>query len=421
MAEKIIDVIKYEGGNTTLIYKHPKTDFNLGTQLIVHESQEAVFFRDGEALESFGPGRHTLETQNLPYLKDKINALANGEHVFHSEVYFINLTTELGVKWGTDSKIRLFDPISGLHLEIGASGTFNIKVNDGRKLLVKVVGTTGGFEQEEIFGSVGYSTSKTIGSFRGMIVSKVKTYLAKAIRENDISVLEIDEHLDELSEILRVEINKVLDSYGMFIPEFHLVNVLLPEPGENPNFDRYRQQYGERFVLAEQTRIAEAEAALKLAIAKGDATAEAEARKILAAAAAEEERLKGLAHAEVLRAQGGDYSAETAREVGVAAASNEGGAGGTGGIASDLIKAGIGVGVGIQIIKTIATSFGDILVASDGTWECPKCHHKGNKGKFCESCGLENPEFADKWDCPECGAKGLTTNFCPNCGHKKGE
>ena len=116
-----------------------------------------------------------------------------------------------------------------------------------------------------------------------------KTYLAKAIRENDISVLEIDEHLDELSELLRVEVNKVLDAYGMFIPEFHLVNVLLPEPGENPNFDRYRQQYGERFVLAEQTRIAEAEAALKLAIAKGDATAEAEARKILAAAAAEEE------------------------------------------------------------------------------------------------------------------------------------
>ncbi len=61
----VIDVIKYEGGNTTLIYKHPTTDFNIGTQLIVHESQEAVFFRDGEALDSFGPGRHTLETQNL--------------------------------------------------------------------------------------------------------------------------------------------------------------------------------------------------------------------------------------------------------------------------------------------------------------------------------------------------------------------
>lgn len=391
MAEKIIDVIKYEGGNTTLIYKHPKTDFNLGTQLIVHESQEAVFFRDGKALESFGAGRHTLETQNLPYLKNVVNALANGEHIFHSEVYFINLTTELGVKWGTDSKIRLFDPISGLHLEIGASGTFNIKVADGRKLLLKVVGTTGGFEQEEIFGSVGYSTSKTIGSFRGMIVSKVKTYLAKAIRENDISVLEIDEHLDELSELLRGEINKVLDSYGMFIPEFHLVNVLLPEPGENPNFDRYKAQYGERFILSEQERIAVAAGKVELAEATAHATAEAEARKIEGMTEIELEKQRGLAHAEVLKAQGGDYQAETARIVGEAAASNEGG-GSTAGIASDIVKAGVGIGVGVSVAKEVVGTVKEVIVAEDGTWECPECHHKGNKGKFCEECGHKREE-----------------------------
>ena len=391
MAEKIIDVIKYEGGNTTLIYKHPKTDFNLGTQLIVHESQEAVFFRDGKALESFGAGRHTLETQNLPYLKNAVNALANGEHVFHSEVYFINLTTELGVKWGTDSKIRLFDPISGLHLEIGASGTFNIKVVDGRKLLVKVVGTTGGFEQEEIFGSIGYSTSKTIGSFRGMIVSKVKTYLAKAIRENDISVLEIDEHLDELSDLLREEINKVLDSYGMFIPEFHLVNVLLPEPGENPNFDRYKAQYGERFILSEQERIAVAAGKVELAEATAHATAEAEARKIEGMTEIELEKQRGLAHAEVLKAQGGDYQAETARIVGEAAASNEGG-GSTAGIASDIVKAGVGIGVGVSVAKEVVGTVKEVIVAEDGTWECPECHHKGTKGKFCEECGHKREE-----------------------------
>ncbi len=391
MGENIIDVIKYEGGNTTLIYKHPKTDFNLGTQLIVHESQEAVFFRDGEALESFGPGRHTLETQNLPHLKNHINSLAGGQHVFHSEVYFINLTTELGVKWGTDSKIRLFDPISGLHLEIGASGTFNIRVNDGRKLLLKVVGTTSGFEQEEIFGSVGYSTSKTIGSFRGMIVSKVKTYLSKAIRENDINILEIDEHLDELSELLRVEVNKVLDSYGMIIPEFHLVNVLLPEPGENPNFDRYKRQYGERFILSEQQRIAEAAGKVELTESVAHATAEAEARRIAGMTDIELEKQRGLAHAEVLQAQGGNYQAETARIVGEAAASNES-SGSTSGIASDIVKAGVGIGVGVSVAKEVVGTVKEVMVADDGTWECPECHHKGNKGKFCEECGHKRGE-----------------------------
>lgn len=391
MGEKIIDVIKYEGGNTTLIYKHPKTDFNLGTQLIVHESQEAVFFRDGEALESFGPGRHTLETQNLPHLKNHINSMTGGQHVFHSEVYFINLTTELGVKWGTDCKIRLFDPISGLHLEIGASGTFNIRVNDGRKLLLKVVGTTSGFEQEDIFGSVGYSTSKTIGSFRGMIVSKVKTYLSKAIRENDINILEIDEHLDELSELLRVEVNKVLDAYGMIIPEFHLVNVLLPEPGENPNFDRYKRQYGERFILSEQQRIAEAAGRVELAESVAHATAEAEARRIAGMTDIELERQRGLAHAEVLQAQGGNYQAETARIVGEAAASNES-SGSTSGIASDIVKAGVGIGVGVSVAKEVVGTVKEVMVAEDGTWECPECHHKGNKGKFCEECGHKRGE-----------------------------
>ena len=391
MADNIIDVIQYEGDNTTLIYKYPKTNFNFGTQLIVHESQEAVFFRDGESLESFGPGRHTLETQNLPYLKNKINALAGGQHVFHSEVYFINLTTELGVKWGTDSKIRLFDPISGLHLEIGASGTFNIKVNDGRKLLIKVVGTASGFKQEDIFGSVRYSTSETIGSFRGVIISKVKTYLAKAIRENNISVLEIDEHLDELSEILRVEINKVLDLYGMYISEFHLVNIVLPAPGENPNFDRYKRQYGERFVLAEQERIVQAAGKVELAEKIAHATSEAEAKKIVSLIDIELEKQRGFAHAEVLKAQGGNYQAETARIVGEAAAKNEGG-GSVSTIASDIVKAGVGVGVGVSVAKEVVETVKDVIVTEDNSWECPECHHKSNKGKFCEECGRKKGE-----------------------------
>ena len=66
---KIIDVIKYESDENILIYKHPTIDFNYGTQLIVHESQEAVFFKDGKALESFKSGAHMLDSKNLPFLK----------------------------------------------------------------------------------------------------------------------------------------------------------------------------------------------------------------------------------------------------------------------------------------------------------------------------------------------------------------
>lgn len=391
----IISVIKYEGDNQTFIWRHHITDFNLGTQLIVHESQEAVFFRDGKALESFGPGRHTLETQNLPLLKNHVNSTADGEHVFHSEVYFINLVTQLGVKWGTDSKIRMFDPISGLHLEIGACGTFNIKVNDGRKLLLKVVGTTNSFVQDNVFGS----TVSAMGQFRGMVVAKVKNYLAKAIRENDINILEVDEHTEELSSILKNEINKVLDEYGMIIPEFFITNIVTPD--DDPDFVLLKRQHAERYLKIQQQRIkeaeavaatsrAEAEAQLKMAIAIGDASAQAEAKKLMAAAEAEEIRLKGLAEADVLRAKGGDYAAETARIVGKAAAENES-SGTGGGMASDIVKAGVGVGVGVAVAKEVAGVVKDTV----------------------------NPIAT--WDCPSCGLKGLTSNFCPQCGHKRGE
>lgn len=391
----VIDVIKYEGDNRTFIWKHPCEDFNTGSQLIVHESQEAVFFRDGKALESFGAGRHTLETQNMPRLKDHFNAIAGGKSIFHAEVYFINLTTQLGVKWGTDSKIRMFDPISGLHLELGACGTFNIKVIDGRKLLLKVVGTTSGFTQDNVFGT----TSSATNYFRGMIVAKVKSNLARAIRENDINVLEVDEHTDELADILKNEINKVLDDYGMYVPEFFITNVLTPD--DDPNYARLKEQHAERYLRVQQQRIkeaeavaatkrAEAEAQLKLAVAKGDAYAEAEAKKILAGAEAEEIRLKGFAEAEVLRAKGGDYQSETARIVGKAAAENES-SGSGGSIASGIVQTGVGLGVGVSVAKEVAATIKDTVSPSA------------------------------TWDCPACGQKNLSGNFCPNCGRKRGE
>ena len=82
-------VIKYEGDNRTLVWKHPIEDFYLGSQLIVHESQEAIFFRDGQALDLFGAGRYTLETQKLPMLDKLYHLPTDTEGTFHSEVYYI--------------------------------------------------------------------------------------------------------------------------------------------------------------------------------------------------------------------------------------------------------------------------------------------------------------------------------------------
>ena len=82
----IIDVIKYEGGNDTFVYKHEVEDFNAGTQLIVHESQEAIFFRDGKAMDRFGAGKYTLDTESLPLMKRFFKAIAGGPSQFQAEV-----------------------------------------------------------------------------------------------------------------------------------------------------------------------------------------------------------------------------------------------------------------------------------------------------------------------------------------------
>ena len=138
----IAEIIKYEGDNTSFIWKHPLEDFNSLTTLIVHESQEAIFMMNGQALDSFGPGRYTLDSENVPILGKVVNmAVHGGESPFHCEVYFINKTVQMAVKWGTDSKVRYVDPDSGVPIEIGASGEMNLEVLDGRKLLIKLVGT----------------------------------------------------------------------------------------------------------------------------------------------------------------------------------------------------------------------------------------------------------------------------------------
>ena len=87
----IAEIIKYEGDNSTFIWKHPCEDFNTTSQLIVHESQEAIFFMNGQALDLFGPGRHTLETENIPLLRKFTNIPTGGKSPFATHEFFMKL------------------------------------------------------------------------------------------------------------------------------------------------------------------------------------------------------------------------------------------------------------------------------------------------------------------------------------------
>lgn len=268
---KIVDIIKYEGDNSTFIWKHPCEDFNSLTQLIVHESQEAIFFMNGQALDLFGPGRYTLETQNIPKIGKFLNRTTNGETPFHCEVYFINQTVQMDVKWGTDSKVRYIDAESGLPIEIGACGSMNIKVCNSRKLLVNLVGTTNGIAWEDQSGGF---TKSLQNSFRPMISTMVKSNLSPAIKSGDFDIFEIDEHLEEISRVLHQKILPEFEEFGITIPQFYLTTIVLPD--NDPNFRRLKDLH----TIALQQRVIEAEAKVHITQAKSEADVTAAKRQI---------------------------------------------------------------------------------------------------------------------------------------------
>ena len=239
----IAQIIKYEGDNTTFVWKHECEDFNTSSQLIVHESQEALFFSNGQACDLFGPGRHSLTTENIPFLKRlKNNIPTGGETPFHCEVYFINKVEQMAIKWGTDSKVEYLDPQFKFPLKIGASGDMSLKVDDSRKLLVKLVGTEKDLSQERL-----------TNYFRGILMLHVKSYIAQVMRNSAISIFEVDEHLQEFSNILLERLRPDFLEYGVSLQRFTVTTIVKPD-GET-NYERYKNIFFEESIGIREERL----------------------------------------------------------------------------------------------------------------------------------------------------------------------
>lgn len=456
----LASIIKFEGDNEALIWKHPIEDFNYGSQLIVHESQEAIFFRDGQALDLFGAGRYTLETQQLPLLESLYKLPTDTEGTFHSEVYFINKTVQMSIKWGTPDKLRFIDPLTSTPLELGVSGEMNLQVADSRRLLLKIVGTQSGIAWDDRDGF-----AKSVReSFRPLIVNTVKSTLPGIIRDSQIDLLEIDQHVDDISATLREKLLPGFAEYGLTIPQFYVTHIVLPE--DDPNFKRIRELH----TVMLQTRMYQAEATVKTVQAQSEASyrtaqeeskaaitaaqrkvvleqqttetelarreaerklihaqADAEARRLEGAGEADVTRMTGLSEAEVMRAKG--YTQRDVLEADVkkayAAGLGQMGSNGGGSALGDI--AGLGVTLGamggvINMTKgAVAPMFEQAIpsVPAGSGWDCPACGKKAISSNFCPDCGAKKPEASSGWDCPSCGAKNIVSNFCPNCGAKK--
>ncbi len=386
---KIAEVLMYEGDNSTFIWKHPSEDFNSLTQLIVHESQEAIFFMNGQALDLFGPGRYTLETQNIPKIGKILNRTTGGDTPFHCEVYFINKTEQMAIKWGTDSKVQYIEPTYGFPISIGASGEMSLRAEDSRKLLLKLVGTENYLNQQ-----------KLVGFFRSILMTRVKTYIAQVMKMNSINIFEIDENLTLFSDSIKNLLLNDFREYGVALEQFFVTNVVKPD-GER-QFEKFKELHFRQYADI-------AEAKLRQQTDLIYAQTEAQKTVIASQAMATKRAQEGYTYQQE---RGFDVAHDVARNEAVGQFTNMGVGFGT--------MAGVGGVVGGMVggMMNDAMQTAQMPVQPTGmTCSCGTV--LSPNAKFCHQCGTPvTPPAAAEIICPNCGKQVAKARFCSECGQQ---
>ena len=234
--EALIDRIKYDGsqnGSPWLVYKYPSEKFVLGSQLIVNQGQEALFFKGGEALDLFGAGTHTLHTGNLPLLNKLVNFPFGGDTPFTAEVYYINKTSKLNMNWGTPNAFPVEDPKYGIILSIRSHGTYGVRINDTRMFITELVGAVPNGS------TVTYEFAASY--FSGLLVSKIKNVISAYMIRQKISFLEVTGYLEEISKDCEEAVKDEFDRFGAEVVNFY-VETITPSKDEYETLRTYKEE-----------------------------------------------------------------------------------------------------------------------------------------------------------------------------------
>ena len=200
----------------TMVARVPRsgTDaIQLGSQVVVEESQAAVIFRDGKALDTFGPGRHTLVTQNLPFLTKLLGLPFEGKSPFQAAVVFVSTQTFLDLKWGTKEPVAYRDSELAM-VRLRAFGKFAVRIKNAQQFVNQVVGTMGV-----------YTTDGVEAYFKDVIVAR----LTDLIGENLKSIFELPKVYDELRMGLKVRVGEDFEKYGIELVDLYLGAITPPE------------------------------------------------------------------------------------------------------------------------------------------------------------------------------------------------
>ena len=203
--------------------KNPAKSEELGnwTQLIVRENQEAILFRDGQALDLFRAGRHSLSTDNIPLLRRIINIPTGGESAFKAGVWFVNKVNLLDIKWGTPSPILLRDPEYQIPIYVRAYGQFGIRVNESRQFVLKLAGNKMSLTREDIESY-----------FKGLILSKMGDMISTYIAHKKINIFEINAYLDDMSNEAVEKLRPDFANFGIEAINFYFGSVNIVDDDE---------------------------------------------------------------------------------------------------------------------------------------------------------------------------------------------
>lgn len=213
----VIDLIQHpDEMSGELVHREPESgsgEFRLGSQVVVRENQRAVFFRDGKALDVFGPGRHTISTNNIPFLTGLIGMLTGGTSMFTAEVYFVSMREFTDLKWGTAQPLAFRDADLGM-VRLRAFGTYSMRVEDPQLLVGSVVGSRGA-----------YSTAAIDEFLKSVIINEFNDILGGA----KTPLLDLAGLTRELADTAKAALVDDFKRLGLLLTTFQIGAITPPE------------------------------------------------------------------------------------------------------------------------------------------------------------------------------------------------
>ncbi len=393
--EAIVQTVSYRFNKDQIAYHYPIENLSYGSVLFVEPGQEVVVITEGR-MSLKGEGRHSLDTDNFPYINTVFNQAAGGRELFRNHLYFINKKVPIMIGWGTPSPIYVdyhYKEVDGsdgeMQIRMQSYGSYTVNINNSLQFLAKLNGQLPRYDAKDIADFL-FEKSITV----------ISSEISKLFQQKEIPYNKAQSYISELSEEIQEIFNKKLffEDYGLTLGNFAIESLTV----DDDDYKKLEEFNTKRARLRQE-----------------NANIAAKAQK-----EADAMRATGFAEADVMQRQGIYYDKKRSYDVLEKAASNEATLGG-------FMNAGMGLGLGLGMGNGFGVAAGQVMQNTVNqnpvnaaapqamkTVTCPTCGKQNAEGmKFCGDCGTRLP--FDKVICPACGYENPKgTKFCGGCGTK---